>query len=49
MTNLTIVIPTLCVPTLKDPMSAAAVEGMKEMEEHVLVGNPLNESVCCLT
>ena len=29
----TTAIPTLCVPTLKDPMSAAVLKGMKEMAE----------------
>ena len=42
MKNLTIATPTLCALTLKDPMSAAVVEGMKETEDHALVGIPVN-------
>lgn len=39
MTNSMSVTPTLCVPTLKDPMSAVAVEDIQETGKHVQVGD----------
>ena len=38
MTSSMIVTPTLCAPTLKDPMSAVAVEDIQETGNYAQVG-----------
>ena len=38
MTSLMTVAPTLCVPTLRDPISAVAAEDIQETGKYVQVG-----------